>query len=208
MPDMLVIASDGTIKTPNSVGETVYTARTIRGLAGGDFTVRAAAGYYLILGSYGETIPLNDASNLTLSGFTATSIVGALNEIKTDVPALVTKLNTVASVDLTTTGSTAIYTVPAGKSCVVQDVLLRIATASGANGDAAVQVEITGSSGDVIPSTTLIGATATTDVFRLGPQFGGVFRVGAAADIFYLNVTSAESGTTLTVAVDVFGYTF
>lgn len=207
----MVVLDDTHFRTPLGTGETVNSCRILRGLSGGNFTIKSASGSYLYLGSKGELIPLNDASNLSLTGYTAASIIGALNEIKSATVDIVTKLASltgVSAVDLTTTGSTALYTVPTGKSAVITDVLLRVSSASAANGDAEVQVEITGSSGDVIPSTTLVGATAAGDVFRLGPQAGGSFRVGVATNIIYLNVTSAETGTTLDVEVDVFGYTF
>lgn len=110
------------------------------------------------------------------------------------------------SINLKSTGSTTLYTVPTGKTFIVTDVILRPTSASAANGDAEAQVENTASSGDIVASTILSGMTSLDDEFRLSPAAGGTARINDATETVKLNVTSAETGTTLTVSADLIGY--
>jgi len=116
------------------------------------------------------------------------------------------KITTTASIDLTSTGSTTLYTVPTGKTFIPLEIILRVTSASAANGDAEAQVENTASSGDIVATTILSGMTSVDDSYRLSPGIGGTIRICDSAETVKLNVTSAESGTTLDVSADLFGY--
>lgn len=90
-PEPLHIETSGADIDFNCVGFAVYNSgTTIMSASGCTFT---ASSSNCTVGSYSSTgnlnlvgrnnsTPFNDASNLTLSGFTATSIIGALNELR------------------------------------------------------------------------------------------------------------------------------
>lgn len=204
--DMAVLGLTG-LKTPSSAAEIVRACRILLGLPDDDFTVKSDDAEFLILGSNGETISVNEVGQLTLTGFDAVSLVGALNELKAAQADGIQKLNTQA-IDLTTPGSTAIYTVPVGKTCIFYDAVVRVTSATGAAGDAEVQIEIAGSSGDIVQNTTLTDVKTTDDAYRLTPAFGK-FRIADAEEIILANVTSADStATTLDTIFDVVGYIY
>lgn len=200
----MVVQTDTHFMTPLAYGHIVQAPHTLEG-AEGDHRVESESEAYLILGSYGVEEELNDAVNPTLSGYTATSIIGALNESRQSESISEKRLATVGPVDLTTVASTTVYTVPTGKTCLVSGVFLRVAAATAASGDAKAQIEVTASSGDIAPDTTLVGMTAVPDGFRFGPKAGGKFGVATASDAIKINVTSGDTGTALTAYVDLIG---
>jgi hypothetical protein len=200
----MVVQTDTHFMTPLSYGQIVQAPLTIEGLDA-DHRVESESEAYLLLGSNAVEEDLNDADNLNLSGFTATSIVGALNEVKGATAVSKTLLATVGPVNLKTVTSTTLYTVPTGKTCLVDGVFLRVAAATAANGDAKAQIEVAAASGDIAPDTTLVGMTTVPDGFRFGPKAGGKFGVASAGDAIKINVTSGDTGTALTAYVDLIG---
>jgi hypothetical protein len=118
---------------------------------------------------------------------------------------LPTTLSSIASIDLTTTGTTSLYTVPTGRSAIITAVIIRPTTATAANADGAISVGTNASTyDDIIANTTLTGLDSTTEHYVATP--GGVSHTAAAAEVITFQVDTAETGTALIVTVDVIGY--
>lgn len=86
--------------------------------ADGAATVAAGATADLNLGARGASIPVNESGNTTLSGYTATSFVGALNEVKAEVSAIAPTMQSVyetgSDITFNATGSNMTWSIPAG----------------------------------------------------------------------------------------------
>lgn len=117
------------------------------------------------------------------------------------------KVSTTTGISTKSTGATSLYVVPASKSFVVMYAVVRCVTA------------------DTVGTSAVfsIGTNATdyNDIFTLGPPLAlndvnkfyvclhkpdGVAPVAVATTDIKFNVSSAISGTSQTVAVDLFGY--
>lgn len=122
-------------------------------------------------------------------------------------------LSSTASVNVGAIAATALYTVPAGKTCLITRVMVR--NASGTFNQLASPVASFGWNGttfnDVIASATYTNPmAAATNYFILVPDgktASTVSAAGAAAGVFKINVTTAATAAT-TCTIDVFGYLF
>ncbi len=117
-----------------------------------------------------------------------------------------TLLASVAAVDLDALAETTLFTCPAGKSCIITKVVMRLATGAGIPlGTASISFGWnTGDADDVI-ANGVRGLTAATNYIIIGAANDGV--VGIAAGTFKITVQTAE-GAALTVTLDVFGYLY
>ncbi len=117
-----------------------------------------------------------------------------------------TLLTSVASVDLDALAETTLFTCPAGKSCVVTKVVMRLATGGGLPlGTASISFGWnTGDADDVI-ANGVRALTAATNYIIIGAANDA--EIGVAAGTFKITVQTAE-GAALTVTLDVFGYLF
>lgn len=120
-----------------------------------------------------------------------------------DIREVADSLLSSTAIDLNAVAETTLFTVPAGKSCVITKVILR--GASGALATASISFGFnTANADDVIANgvRTLTGATN----YEIIPAGSDSVR-GAAAGTFKLDVQTAEGGA-LTAAIDVFGYLY
>lgn len=107
---------------------------------------------------------------------------------------------------------TALYTCPAGRTCVIEKVVFR--SASQNVNQAAVATYNIGwqavASG-VVASVALVNPTATTTSWHpvvVGVGSAAEQTVGAAAEVLNFNVTAACTTNPTTIRVDVFGYSY
>lgn len=119
----------------------------------------------------------------------------------------VTKLATVAGIDAKTVAQTTLFTVPAGKSLVVNHVVIRCTAFT--VGSKAVQAVASfgGNSAtydDYLNSVTYTIAAA--DVAIADSVLDAAVPVYAAGALFKLAIETGSDATTETWAVDVFGY--
>lgn len=109
------------------------------------------------------------------------------------------------TVDMNAGAATLLYTVPAGKTCVITKVIVRVASISlttasysfGFNGPATYD--------DVIANATHTELTGPTLLTILAAKAGA--KLGAAADAFKCMVNTPQ-GAAATAKVDVYGYTY
>ncbi len=127
---------------------------------------------------------------LTLYGTPTGSVAGGL-------------LNKVTSIDLSSTGTTDLITVPTDQEFVITDVLLQVTAESGSSGSLAAGVGIAAGEDDIFDSQTILGLDAVGKVFRFGGTSTGA--TADSTDVVKLGVDTAVSGT-LTVTAYIFGF--
>jgi len=118
--------------------------------------------------------------------------------------ALTTVLARVTGISLKSTGTTTLYTVPAGLSTRIISAVVSPTTATTASGDAVVSIGVGGTFDNIIAATTLTGLDATTENFTM--EVGGISHTGAATEVITFEVDTIDSGSALTVTVDLLGY--
>lgn len=171
-------------------------------IQGVDATTAATAGTNLDIRA-GNGLTNGEGGILDLLAGTSPS--GTPGVVQVNSLPLPTTLSTTVSIDVTTTGTTGLYTVPTGRSAVITAVIIRPTTATAVNADGVISVGTNASTyDDIIAATTLTGLDATTEHFVATP--GGVSHTGAAAEVITFQVDTAETGTDLTVTVDLIGY--
>jgi hypothetical protein len=109
-------------------------------------------------------------------------------------------LASVAGVNLNTTNKTTLYTVPAGRGCVVTHVVIRAASASLTTANYGCGFNANGD--DVITAATHAELTGATLYTVLYAKAGAA--LGAAAGVFGLKCGIAQ-GSAATATVDVYG---
>jgi hypothetical protein len=118
-----------------------------------------------------------------------------------------TLLSTVASINGKVTGQTTLYTVPAGKSCIVTKMIVHLTSASNVTGVATITAGVTSAWTSVLASTALTGLDVTGECFVLSASNPSI--VTAAAGTIKLDVASAATttggGDTYTFRVLLFG---
>lgn len=112
-------------------------------------------------------------------------------------------LSSTDSVNLNTTNKTTLFTVPAGKSCVITRVVVRAASTNLTT--ASFGFGFNANADDVDASSVHATLTGATIVDSILPLTGAVR--GAAADAFGVKCSIAQ-GAPATVSVDVFGYLY
>jgi hypothetical protein len=144
--------------------------------------------------------------NATAGGITFDALnTIAFNDTKVTGPRSV--LSTATSINAAATGATTLYTVPAGKTAIIEKVIIRVTVATAANGDAVAGVGIAAGEDDIVSPVTLTGLTTLDDGFVLEPGIGK-FRIADATEVVSLGIDTADTGGTVTWEADVIGYIF
>jgi len=118
------------------------------------------------------------------------------------------RLALVTGIDGTATGTTDLFTVPAGRTALVTTVIPYVTSAAGAAGDLAAGVGINANRDDIIASQTLtaFGTGGADDAYSFGPGAPGKFRVADAGEVVrWENDTADTTATTLDFNVAVYG---
>ncbi len=119
----------------------------------------------------------------------------------------ITRLATVADIDAKVVAITTLYTVPAGKSLVVTDVVIRV-TSFTAGGKAIQAVASFGGNAatydDYLNSVTY--TVAADDRAIHDTLLDAAYPIYAAAGTFRISIETGSDATTEVWAADVFGY--
>jgi hypothetical protein len=115
-------------------------------------------------------------------------------------------LSTTTGINGNSTGTTSLYTVPAGKTVLLTEVLLRVTTGSGITTDAQVGIGVAAGEDDIVSPETLVSFRTTSDAYKLG-VIAAKFRIAVAGDVIKLGIDTAANGT-LVFAAELFGYIF
>ena len=114
-----------------------------------------------------------------------------------------------ASIDGKTEAATTLYTVPAGKTAIIQRVALLMTSASNVTGVSTVSVGIAADYADIVAETALTGFETTGMVATLSP-IALTAVSGAATEVIKIDVdaaaTTTGAGDTYTFTAQLFGY--
>lgn len=107
-------------------------------------------------------------------------------------------LATVGSIDLKTTGQTVLYTVPAGKTLIVTDILIKLVAVDTLTVPATVRAGTSGRSySDWVGATALTNQLASGDIISLrSASLLPVQKSFAATEVVQLDVTVGATATT------------
>lgn len=115
---------------------------------------------------------------------------------------VIQQLESTDSIDLKSTGTTTILTVPTGKTAVVTCVVVRCTAATAITDVAAAAIDT--STETLYGSRPMTGLDTSGDVYLFNE--GGRFVTLTAGTVLRLNVGTAAQGTTQTASVDVIGF--
>lgn len=109
----------------------------------------------------------------------------------------------VTGIDAKTTGTTNIYTVPTGKTFVVTKIVVRVTAATSITVGATYGFGIAANEDDIVASA-VVALTANNTYAVLLPKTGAV--IGQSTNVIKIGIDGAATGTSQTLAVDLFGY--
>lgn len=116
-------------------------------------------------------------------------------------------LASITGVDLKTTGQTTLYTVPAGKTLVLTDVIALATTASTITIAPIVRIGKASSYNEWLPLTTLTGLDTTNKFTSLGMSAALLMhQTFAAGEVVKIDVQTGSTATTLTVTLHLLGF--
>lgn len=113
-------------------------------------------------------------------------------------------LSTTTGIDGLSTGTTNLYTVPAGKTAYVTKAVMEITTATGLTGTLEAGIGVAAGEDDIFASTVITGFDLTTEMYMFNSL--GVMRKAAAADVIKFGIDTAFGGTTVTLKITLIGY--
>jgi hypothetical protein len=125
-----------------------------------------------------------------------------------------TKLTPAAGVqvNLGAIAVTPLYTCPAGRTCSIEKIVFRSASASvDQAADATYNIGWQAVASGVVASVALVNPTATTTSWHpvvVGVGSAAEQTLGAATEVLNFNVTAACTTSPTTIRVDVFGYSY
>ena len=109
------------------------------------------------------------------------------------------------SVNTKSTGTTALYTVPTGKTLTVTAVYVRCTAASAITSGPAVDIGDSGNgAASIYANTTMTALNASGKIFQYSP--GGTFQSVAAGNVVNFNINTVATGTSQTVTVSLIGF--
>ena len=119
------------------------------------------------------------------------------------------RLALIKDIDLKTVGQTILYNVPAGKNCIITDVVLHVTGASTVTVAPIIRIGKVSAYNEWLVLTTLTGLDAVDKFVRLASATTlTIHRTFAASDQIKLDVQTGATATTLTVTAHVFGYCY
>jgi hypothetical protein len=113
-------------------------------------------------------------------------------------------LSTTTGIDAKAVATTNLYTVPAGKSAIITNAVIRVTVADTITVVPTLGIGIAAGEDDIIASTSLIALNATTKFWKFDVE--GIAVVGAAAAVIKLGIDVGATATTMTITVDLIGY--
>lgn len=116
-------------------------------------------------------------------------------------------LSKTTGINAKSTGQTTLYTVPTGKTCIITQAIVRCTAATSITNGPTASIGFTSTAyTDIYSAENMAGLTGTTTIF--GYVTVGVSALAVTGTVIKCNISSAASGTSQTVAVDLIGYLF
>jgi len=113
-------------------------------------------------------------------------------------------LSTTTGIDGKVVATTNLYTVPGGTTAVITKMVVRLTTATAIAGTIAFGAGVAAGEDDIFDSRSATGFDDTTKVHVFSAE--ATMETAQAAEVVKLGIDTAFTGTTATLAVDLFGY--
>ena len=115
-----------------------------------------------------------------------------------------TRLSTTTGVDGTTTGVTALYTVPSGKTMCITKAAVRLSSVATFTSPPTIGIGVAAGEDDIFAPESTLGLDATTKVYWFSSENLAV--LATSGQTISLGIDDAAVAGTYTIAVDLFGY--
>lgn len=117
------------------------------------------------------------------------------------------RLASISSIDLTAAAATNLYTVPAGKTLKITEIVLTITTSTTFSLACTLGIGKSSSFNEWLAATAMTGLSAVGNFRLLSNSVAGlVHNIFAAGEIVAMNVTVGATATALRATADIFGY--
>lgn len=114
-------------------------------------------------------------------------------------------LASITGIDAKTPAATNLYTVPSGNTALIIQAVVRCTAASAITNGPTASIGFTASAyTDIYMAENMIALTTTTSAF--GYSSVGIFSQAPTGSVIKFNISSAATGTSQIVAVDLIGY--
>lgn len=113
-------------------------------------------------------------------------------------------LANVTGINAKTVANTSLFTVPTGKTAIVTSVVIRVTAATAITVGPSAGIGNVAGTNNIAASATMTTLQTTADDFIF--IISGASKATAAAGQIYLNLGTAATGTSETIAVDLIGY--
>lgn len=144
---------------------------------------------------------------LNTSNATIKTVADILNHglISSDSIPPIGILSSTVGINAKSTGQTTLYTVPAGKTAIITQAVVRCTAASSITNGPTASIGFTSTAySDIYMPENMLALTGTTSIF--GYSTVGMSASAVAATAIKFNITSGASGTSQTLSVDLIGY--
>lgn len=183
---------------------------TVSGLVTGLSGLTAGTVYFLSPSSAGdltatEPTTVGQVSKPLLIADSTTSgyFINFRGELLTDTTTSLINVTT-SNINAKNTGATTLYTVPAGKTAIINRCNVRCTAVSSISVGPTCGVGTAPATDDIFTNTAITALNATTEIF--GFDLLGMSVVVPAGGNVVFNITAAATGTSQTLAVDLVGY--
>lgn len=127
--------------------------------------------------------------------------------LPTQLPSVGSLLSTITSVNLKNTGQTTLYTVPAGKTLILTDIIALATTASVVAVVPIIRIGKSASYNEWLPLTTLTGFDTTNKFTSLSVSAALLMhQTFAATEVVKVDVQTGATATTLTASFYCLGF--
>lgn len=163
-------------------------------------------------GSFWSATPIIQPANstaidalLTNTGLRASGgIANFATQITSNSLPVIVILSSTTGIDAKSVATTNLYTVPTGKTAIITGATIRCTAASAITVGPTLGMGVAAGEDDIFASAAITALTTTAKIFGFASM--GMSVSAAAATIIKLGIDVASTGTSQTVAVDLFGY--
>lgn len=113
-------------------------------------------------------------------------------------------ISTTTGINAKSTGTTTLYTVPAGKTFIPMSAMVRCTAASAITVGPTLGIGVAAGEDDIYASTAINALTTTAKIFSFSTI--GMSVSVAAAGVVKVGIDTASTGTSQTIAIDLMGY--
>lgn len=113
-------------------------------------------------------------------------------------------LSTTTGINAKTVATTNLYTVPAGKTAIITEAIIRVTAANTITVVPTLGIGIAAGEDDIYLPQIITGTNATNKIYRFSAS--GSYRNGSAGDVIKLGIDVGATATTMTISIDLIGY--